>query len=178
MNYREPRSRWIWELVSWEALWIRSAHKFSKASSIPEFWIFSKSLHTIKWSIQMNLKICKLGSIVNLTRRSNTSILRNVSNWDFRKLTYYWIQNSHWVCELPNEWWQMESKSPFSRDNADGKSRLSKFENFYFEWVMSLIIESCHIWMSHITYEWVDVTYNWVTSHMNESHHIRMSLVT
>jgi len=51
--------------------------------------------------------------------------------------------------------------------------------------------ESCHIWMSHVTYEWVvphmneschiwmsHVTYEWVMSHMNKSHHIWMSHVT
>jgi len=51
--------------------------------------------------------------------------------------------------------------------------------------------EACHIWMSHVTYEWVvsqmnesfhiwmsHVTYEWVMSHMNESCHIWMSRVT
>ena len=51
--------------------------------------------------------------------------------------------------------------------------------------------ESCHIWTSHVTYEWVmshmnkschiwtsHVTYEWVMSHMNESCHIWMSHVT
>jgi len=45
--------------------------------------------------------------------------------------------------------------------------------------------ESCHIWMSHVTDEWVmshiwmsHVTYEWVTSHMNESCHMWMSPVT
>jgi len=51
--------------------------------------------------------------------------------------------------------------------------------------------ETCHIWMSPVTYEWVPshtnesrhirmspVTYEWVTSHMNESRHIWMSPVT
>jgi len=37
--------------------------------------------------------------------------------------------------------------------------------------VMSHMNESCHIWMSHVTYEWV-------MSHMNESCHIWMSHVT
>ena len=40
-----------------------------------------------------------------------------------------------------------------------------------YEWVMSRMNESCHVWMSHVTYEWV-------MSHMNESCHIRMSHVT
>jgi len=40
-----------------------------------------------------------------------------------------------------------------------------------YEWVMSHINESCHMWMSHFTYEWV-------MSHMNESCHIWMSHVT
>jgi len=51
--------------------------------------------------------------------------------------------------------------------------------------------ESCHIWMSHVTYEWVmshmnescliwvsHVTYEWVMSHMNESCLIWMSHVS
>jgi len=40
-----------------------------------------------------------------------------------------------------------------------------------YEWVMSHMNESCHIWMS-------DFTYESVMSHMNESHHIWMSHVT
>jgi len=39
-----------------------------------------------------------------------------------------------------------------------------------YEWVMSHMRESCHIWVSHVTYEWV-------MSHMNESCHIWMSHV-
>jgi len=56
--------------------------------------------------------------------------------------------------------------------------------------------ESCHIWMSHVTYKWVmshimsihwwrwpspsrsHVTHDWVMSHMNESCHTWMSHVT
>ena len=37
-----------------------------------------------------------------------------------------------------------------------------------YEWVMSHMNESCHIWMSHVTYEWV-------MSHMNESLHMNES---
>jgi len=53
---------------------------------------------------------------------------------------------------------------------------------------MSHMNESCHIWMSHVTYEWVmshmneschiwmsHVTYEWVMSHMNAACHIWMS---
>jgi len=40
-----------------------------------------------------------------------------------------------------------------------------------YELVMSHTCESRHIWMSHVTYAWV-------TSHMDESCHIRMSHVT
>ena len=65
---------------------------------------------------------------------------------------------------------------------------------------MSHVNESCHIWRSHVTHEWVmshmnetchtymevmtevgtisHVTCKWVTSHMNESCHIWMSHVT
>jgi len=39
------------------------------------------------------------------------------------------------------------------------------------EWVMSHVNESCHMWMSHVTCEWV-------MSYMNESRHIWMSHVT
>jgi len=39
------------------------------------------------------------------------------------------------------------------------------------EWVMSHVNESCHIWMSH-------VTYGWVMSHMNESCHTWRSHVS
>ena len=59
------------------------------------------------------------------------------------------------------------------------------------ESVTSHMNSSCHIWMSHVTYErvtshmnqsrhiWMShVTYEWVTSHMNESRHIWMSHVT
>jgi len=55
---------------------------------------------------------------------------------------------------------------------------------------MSHMNESCHIGMSHVTYEWVmshmneschkwtrHVTYEWVMSHVNESRHIWMSHV-
>jgi len=51
--------------------------------------------------------------------------------------------------------------------------------------VMWRVNESCHIWMSHVAYEWVmshmnescciwmsHVTYEWVMLHMNESCHI------
>ena len=57
--------------------------------------------------------------------------------------------------------------------------------------------ESCHIWMSHVTYEWVmsrmntsttrtsriftrlcSSMYEWVMSHMNESYNVEMSNVT
>jgi len=38
-----------------------------------------------------------------------------------------------------------------------------------YEWVMWYMNESCHIWMSHVT-----VTYEWVMSHMNESCYIWM----
>jgi len=40
-----------------------------------------------------------------------------------------------------------------------------------YEWVISRINESCHTWMSHVTYEWV-------MSHMNESCHMWLSHVT
>jgi len=70
---------------------------------------------------------------------------------------------------------------------------------YHNEWVMSHVNESCHIWMSHVTYErvmsrihrnfprlwwrtrglrrvtpqWVGhVPYEWVMSHMNESCHV------
>jgi len=39
-----------------------------------------------------------------------------------------------------------------------------------YEWVMSRMNESCHVWMSHVTYEWV-------MSRMNESCHILISHV-
>jgi len=39
-----------------------------------------------------------------------------------------------------------------------------------YEWVMSHMNESRHIWMSYVTYEWV-------TSHMNESRHTWIGLV-
>ena len=47
--------------------------------------------------------------------------------------------------------------------------------------------ESCHMWMSHVTYEWVMTlvpprglikSFEWVMSHINESCHIWMSHVT
>jgi len=53
-----------------------------------------------------------------------------------------------------------------------------------YEWVMSHMDESCHIWMSYVTCEfgmlrrneschiWMShVTYEWVMSHLNESYH-------
>jgi len=45
------------------------------------------------------------------------------------------------------------------------------------DWVMSYVNESCHIYMSHVTYESV-ITCEWVMSHRNESCHLWMSLVT
>jgi len=56
------------------------------------------------------------------------------------------------------------------------------------EWVMSHMNELCHTWMSHVTHEWVmnhvpyeyasRVTYKWVMSHMNKSYYIQMRHVT
>jgi len=37
---------------------------------------------------------------------------------------------------------------------------------YTYEWVVPQTDASCHIWVSHVTHEWV-------TSHMNESRHIR-----
>jgi len=48
------------------------------------------------------------------------------------------------------------------------------------ECVMSHIHKSCHVSMSHVTYEWVTShtskvpTHEWVMLHMNESNHVRM----
>jgi len=39
---------------------------------------------------------------------------------------------------------------------------------------MSGMNESCHVWMSYATYEWV-MSHEWVMSRMNESHDIWMS---
>jgi len=52
-----------------------------------------------------------------------------------------------------------------------------------YEWVMSHMNESCHIWMSHHMKEschiWMShVTYEWVMSHMNEPCHVILSQVS
>jgi len=58
-----------------------------------------------------------------------------------------------------------------------------------YEWATSHIVnESCHIWMSHVTYcKWVMshmnelrhyVTYEGARSHVNESYHLGMSHIT
>jgi len=60
-----------------------------------------------------------------------------------------------------------------------------------YNWVVSRMYESCHVWMSPVAYEWVlsrmneschvwmsHVTYEWVMSRMNESCHVWMSHVT
>jgi len=51
------------------------------------------------------------------------------------------------------------------------------------EWVMSHVNESCHMWMSHVTHlnkascVWC-ITYVWVMSHVEESCHMWMGHVT
>jgi len=64
------------------------------------------------------------------------------------------------------------------------QTNVSLLQNFYdqsskrhiwishvtYEWVLSHMNESCHIWMNHVQYEWV-------MSHMNESYHAWMSHV-
>jgi len=56
-----------------------------------------------------------------------------------------------------------------------------------YKWVMSHMNESCHIQMSHVTYEWVmstcysgmsHFTYEWVMSHVNEACHVWICYVT
>jgi len=55
----------------------------------------------------------------------------------------------------------------------------SLFSSVSHMWRSRFMNESCHIWMSHVTYEWVMSHMDeWVMSHMNESCLIRISYVT
>jgi len=78
-----------------------------------------------------------------------------------------------WIHE--ERWWIMSRRSEVFLAHLD-PSHMNESCHIWMsrvthEWVMSHMNESCHTWMSHVSHEWV-------MSHMNESCHTWMSHVT
>jgi len=90
-------------------------------------------------------------------------------------VAYEWVMSQVWTSRT----WRMN------------ESKLQLVDYITSEWVMSHMLQSSHVWMSHIKCELVmshinesyhmwtsHVTHQWVISHVNESCHTSMSHIT
>jgi len=73
------------------------------------------------------------------------------TNWS--RLTYEWVTWSSWNnTKRPIDPWLI--KVAMSHDTYMNVSHYIGVSRATYEWVMPLLNESCHIWMSHVTYEY------------------------
>ena len=131
------------------------------------------------WGFQMfqdlSLALCKVS--VHSFRIWGTSHIRmsHVTHYTYKRVT--WHDESCHTCE-----WVSPCSMPLSTHQGSEYKRMHVWmSHVTYEWVMSRMNESCHVCMSHVTYEWVvyEACHIWwihVTC-MNKSCHIGMSHV-